>query len=110
MNNTVRHAVRDYLSTIDAPDEEYVGETITQVNIRANELMVAAIDALAQRMKLSRSATAKFILESALYDALAEVGLQMGYEPDEQGNMVVRAMTNQEQLDAIARGLEQRDA
>lgn len=103
MNNTVRHALRDYLSTIDAPDEEYVGETITQVNIRANERMTAAIDALGKRMKLSRSATAKFILESALYDALAEIGLQIGFDLDDEGKPVVSVLTNQQQLEVLAR-------
>jgi len=110
MNNTVRHALRDYLSTIEEHEVEYVNEVITQVNVRAGERMTAGIDALAQRLKMSRSATAKFILEAAIYDALDEIGLQIGVDVDAKGNPVPTVMTPEQQLEVIARVRQERDA
>lgn len=109
MTNTVRHALRDYLDTIDEPEREYTGEVYTQVNIRSDERMTLAIDALAQRMRMSRSATAKFVLQAAIYDALDEVGLQMGADISEDGEKPVwRVMTKDEQLAIIARVQQER--
>ncbi len=108
MTNTVRHALRDYLDTIDEPEIEYTGEVITQVNVRSNERMTAGIDALAHRMKMSRSATAKFILEAAIYDALDELGLQIGVDVDAEGKPVPKVMTREEQLLVIARVQQER--
>ena len=109
MSNTVRHALRDYLATIDQPEAEYKDETYTQINLRAGEQLTAAVDALAHRMRLSRSAAAKFVLESAIYDALDEIGLVVGLvpaPPDSKRDFVWVAMTPQEQLLALGRGDE----
>jgi hypothetical protein len=108
MPNTVRDVLREYLRTIDEPEVEYVGEVITQVNIRCAERMTAAIDALAERLKMSRSGTAKFILEPALYEALDELGMQVGFDVDDEGKPVARVMTHQEQLEVIARVRKER--
>lgn len=110
MTNTVRHALRDYLHTIEEHEVEFVDEVITQVNIRAGERLTAAIDALAHRMRMSRSATAKFVLEAAIYDALDEVGLQLGVDIDTANGEkpVWRVMTKDEQLAIIARVQQER--
>ena len=107
MTNNVRHALRDYLQTIEEHEIEFNDEVITQVNIRSNERMTAAIDALAQRMKMSRSATARFILEAAIYDALAEIGMQIGVAGVDRDKPVWAVMTNEEQLEVIARAQQE---
>jgi hypothetical protein len=95
--------MRDYIQALDEPEVTYTDET-HQVNVRVDNTMAAALDAIGERMKLSRTATARFILLNSIYDALAEVGLQIGADAD--GNL--RPMTNEEQLDILARAAEAR--
>jgi hypothetical protein len=81
---TLEHAISERTHELDEAQGHHHYPDDAQVNIRINAHVAAAIDGVSSALQLgSRTAAARFIVSTAVFDALEQLGLTL--EVGEEG-------------------------